>query len=357
MPQQRDSDIFDRSPLSARDRSGGDRAVPGAGQAGSDDAGQTASTRAGRAASSDAEQKSPPGVQAAPSVFRDEDSASGQEQTADGDEETVSGDRQAASAGTRGAPRDSDRAVLRDALGVGIAVGLSGFAFGVTAAGSGISVAQACALSFFVFTGASQLALVGALAAGGGPLTAAAGALFLGVRNAFYGLRLAPLLALRPGVRLLAAHWVIDETSAVALGRPERRAARLGFTATGVTLFLLWNLTTLLGAVGAEALGDTAAWGLDAAGPAAFLALLAPMLRTGAERATAVLAAALGLGLLPVLPAGVPVLAAALAAPLVLAVRSRVPRGATAAPSAQRESRSEGEADRKGRASVDKESL
>ncbi|MGW6707335.1 AzlC family ABC transporter permease [Streptomyces sp. NPDC054956] len=214
-------------------------------------------------------------------------------------------------------------AVVRDALGVGVAVGLSGFAFGVTAAGSGISTLQACVLSLLVFTGASQFALVGALAAGGNPFTAAAGAFFLGTRNAFYGLRLSQLLALPKGVRPLAAHWVIDETTAVALAQPDRKSARLGFTVTGLSLYVLWNLTTLLGALGAEAIGDTRAWGLDAAGPAVFLALLAPMLKTTTERAVAALALVLGLGLLPVLPAGVPVLIAALAAPIVLWMKGR----------------------------------
>ncbi|MFD9432167.1 AzlC family ABC transporter permease [Streptomyces sp. NPDC060002] len=216
-----------------------------------------------------------------------------------------------------------DAAVVRDALGVGIAVGLSGFAFGVTSAGSGLSVWQTCALSLLVFTGASQFALVGALAAGGNPLTAAAGAFFLGVRNAFYGLRLSQSLALPRAVRPFAAQWVIDETAAVSLAQPGRRAARIGFGVTGLTLYVLWNLTTLLGALGAEAIGDTDAWGLDAAGPAVFLALLAPMLKTTAERAVAGLAVLLGLGLLPVLPAGVPVLAAALAAPVVLYLEGR----------------------------------
>jgi predicted branched-subunit amino acid permease len=92
---------------------------------------------------------------------------------------------------------------------------------------------------------------------------------------------------------------------------------------TGLSLYLLWNLTTLLGALGAKAIGDTDAWGLDAAGPAVFLALLAPMLRTGTERAVAGLAVVLGLVLLPFLPAGVPVLVAALAAPGVLLLQGR----------------------------------
>ncbi len=199
-----------------------------------------------------------------------------------------------------------------------MAVGLSGFAFGVTSAGSGLTVLQTCALSLLVFTGASQFALVGALAGGGNPFTAAAGAFFLGVRNAFYGLRLSQLLALPRAVRPFAAQWVIDETTAVALAQPTRRSVRIGFTVTGLSLYVLWNLTTLFGALGAEAIGDTDAWGLDAAGPAVFLALLAPMLRTSLDRAVAGLAVLLGLGLLPVLPAGVPVLAAALAAPFAL---------------------------------------
>ncbi|WP_327190731.1 AzlC family ABC transporter permease [Streptomyces xinghaiensis] len=222
-------------------------------------------------------------------------------------------------------PPRSDRAVVRDALGVGVAVGLSGFAFGVTSAGAGLTLLQTCALSLLVFTGASQFALVGALAAGGNPYTAAAGAFFLGVRNAFYGLRLSELLRVPRALRPFAAQWVIDETAAVALAQSGRRAARIGFAVTGATLYVLWNLTTLLGALGAAALGDPRAWGLDAAGPAVFLALLAPMLRTAAERAVAGLAVVLVLVGMPLLPAGVPVLVAALAAPVVLALRGRVP--------------------------------
>jgi predicted branched-subunit amino acid permease len=221
---------------------------------------------------------------------------------------------------------DGTRAVVRDGLGVGIAVGASGFAFGVAAAGAGLSTAQASALSLLVFTGASQFALVGALGAGGGVLAAVAGAFFLGVRNAFYGLRLSELLRLPGWCRPLAAQFVIDETTAVALPRRDRRTARVGFFVTGLSLYALWNLTTVLGAAGARALGDPDRFGLDAAGPAVFLALLAPMLRGSRERLVAGLAVVIGVGLLPVLPAGVPILAAGCAAPLVLAVQRR--RGA-----------------------------
>lgn len=193
----------------------------------------------------------------------------------------------------------------------------------MTSAGSGLTVLQACALSLLVFTGASQFALVGALAGGGHPFTAAAGAFFLGVRNAFYGLRLSQVLDLPRAVRPFAAHWVIDETAAVSLAQPTRRAARIGFTVTGLSLYLLWNLTTLLGALGAEAIGDTDVWGVDAAGPAVFLALLTPMLRTARDRSVAAVAGLLGLGLLPLLPTGAPVLVSALAVPIVLCAEGR----------------------------------
>jgi predicted branched-subunit amino acid permease len=215
------------------------------------------------------------------------------------------------------------RAVLRDALTVGVTVGLSGAAFGVAGVSAHLTVGQTCALSLLVFTGASQFALVAALASGAAPLAAVAGALFLGVRNAFYGMRLAERLRLPVAVRPFAAQIVIDETTAVTLAQPDRRSARLGFTATGVCLFVLWNLTTFAGALGAGALGDPARYGLDAAGPAVFLALLAPRLRDARERETAAVAVALVLAGTLLLPTGVPVLLALAAVPLVGLARRR----------------------------------
>lgn len=223
-------------------------------------------------------------------------------------------------------PGRPDRAVVRDALTVGLTVGVSGTAFGVAGVAAHLSVPQTCALSLLVFTGASQFALVGALAAGAALPAAVAGAVFLGLRNCLYGLRLGPRLQLPRLLRPLAAQTVIDETAAVTLVQPDRRSARIGFTVTGVSLYLVWNLATLAGALGAGALGDPARYGLDAAGPAVFLALLGPRLREGGtQRAVALLAVGLALVAVPVLPSGTPVLAAVAAVPLVLAVRRSRP--------------------------------
>ncbi|WP_205474754.1 AzlC family ABC transporter permease [Nocardioides sp. SYSU D00038] len=202
------------------------------------------------------------------------------------------------------------RGVVRDSLGVGVATGLYGVSFGAVSVASGLDVWQTCVLSLVMFTGASQFAFVGVLAGGGSPVSAAATALLLGTRNTLYGLRMAPLLAWRGRRRAGAAHLLIDESTAMGVTRATTPLARTGFLVTGVTIFVLWNLTTLAGAVAGEALGDPRTYGLDAAVGGAFLALLWPRLREPRHRVVAVLAVAVALGLVPLTPAGVPVLAA-----------------------------------------------
>jgi predicted branched-subunit amino acid permease len=219
-------------------------------------------------------------------------------------------------------PSSTRSATLRDAVGLGVAVGLYGVAFGAAAATAGLSPLQACAMSLLMFTGASQFALVGVLGAGGSALAALGSALLLGTRNTVYGVRLLPLLAPRGWWRRAGtAHWVIDETTALAVSAPDRALARLAFLAGGATIFTLWNVTTLVGALGAAALGSTATAALDAVVPAAFLGLLWPRLRgrfpeAGRQRLVALGGAVVALALTPVVPPGVQVIAAVAAVAL-----------------------------------------
>jgi 4-azaleucine resistance transporter AzlC len=212
--------------------------------------------------------------------------------------------------------------VLRDSLGVAVATGTYGVSFGAVSVTGGFSVLQTCALSLLVFTGASQFALVGVVASGGNPLAGSLSALLLGTRNTLYGLRVAPLLRMSGWRRAVHAHALIDESTAMAVAQPTPDLARTGFLATGWAIFGFWNLATLLGALGGEAIGDPRTYGLDAAVGAAFLALLWPRLSGTTERLAAVLAAALALGLVPVTTPGVPVLAAGVVA-LALGMRRR----------------------------------
>jgi len=174
-----------------------------------------------------------------------------------------------------------------------------------------------------MFTGASQFALVGVVGAGGSVWTGAVAAVLLGSRNALYGLRLASLLNVAGVRRVAAAQFVIDETTAMAIAREDPDQSRFAFWATGATLFILWNLGTLIGALAAHAIPNPKVFGLDAAPPAAFLALLAPRLRAREPLAIAIAAAAAAIVLLPFVPAGVPLLLIALLVTLFGVMRRR----------------------------------
>ena len=200
--------------------------------------------------------------------------------------------------------------IIRDGIVVGIATGTYGISFGAVAITAGLSVLQACALSLLVFTGASQFALVGVIAAGGAPLSGALAAILLGTRNTLYGLRLAPLLQWTGLRRVAAAQILLDESTAMAVNRGSTPAARVGFLSTGLAVFVLWNAATLAGALAGTAIGDPRTYGLDAAVGAAFLALLWPRLSARRNQVVALVAGAVALGLVPITAAGVPVLAA-----------------------------------------------
>lgn len=217
--------------------------------------------------------------------------------------------------------------IVRTAVSVGVASGAYGVSVGALGVAAGLSVTQTCALSVLMFTGGSQFALVGALGGGGSLLSGALSALLLGARNGVYGVRLAPLLRLRGARRLLAAHLVIDESTAVALGGEVHgeRAGRLGFWATGLSVFVLWNAATLLGALAGSEVGDPRDFGLDAAAPAAFMAMLAPRLRDRPTWTIALVAALVAVAVVPLVPAGVPVLVAALVPAVAVLARRRQP--------------------------------
>jgi predicted branched-subunit amino acid permease len=210
------------------------------------------------------------------------------------------------------------RRVIRDALSIGVAVGTYGVSYGALGVTNGLSVLQTCALSVLAFTGGSQFAFVGIVGSGGSVWSGSATALLLGSRNLLYGLRVGRLLGLGgPLQRAGAAQLVIDETTAMALSNEEPtepRTSKLAFWATGLAVYVCWNLATLVGALGASALGDPKTFGLDAAVGAAFLALLWPRLQGRLLALVAVAAAAVALLLTPIVTPGVPVLVAGLVA-------------------------------------------
>ena len=213
----------------------------------------------------------------------------------------------------------ADGVAIRASLSVGIAVSAYGLSFGALSVASGLDIWQTSVLSLLMFSGGSQFALIGVIAAGGaaaGPAAIGAAAL-LGARNTLYSIRMSPIIG--PGwlKRFLAGWITIDESTAVGTAQTTLRSQRIGFWVTGVTIFIGWNLTTLLGALLGDLLGDVRQYGLDAAAAAAFLGLLWPRLRALQPVVVAVAAAVVATVLTPSLPPGLPILAAAAVAVVV----------------------------------------
>ncbi len=207
--------------------------------------------------------------------------------------------------------------VKRDSLSVGLAVGAAGVAFGAVAVADHFSVLQACFLSLVLFSGASQFSLVAVISAGGSPLSAIVTGTFLGGRNGLYGVRMAQILKLKGAKRALAAQITIDESTGVAIAQTELEDQKTAFWYTGFGVFFFWNLFTLLGALGAKAIGDTSAWGLDVASPAIFCAVLFPRLKERKFFISALLAFVWALSITELVPAGVPIISTVFIAAIV----------------------------------------
>lgn len=212
-----------------------------------------------------------------------------------------------------------DSAATRAGLAVGLAAAAYGVSYGALAVAAGLDIWQTCVMSLLMFTGGSQFAFIGVIATGGvaaGP-AAIASAAILGIRNGIYGVRVSPIIGAGFWKRIAAAWVTIDETTAVSTNQPTLRSQRIGFWTTAAATFIGWNLTTLIGALIGDALGDPRQWGLDAAAAAAFVGLLWPRLRQLQTVAVAAAAAVIAIALTPVLLPGLPVLVAGIAAILV----------------------------------------
>jgi len=201
------------------------------------------------------------------------------------------------------------RQVLSTSISVGIATGLYGISFGAIGVAAGLDVLPVMLLSLLMFSGASQFAFVGVVAAGGLPLTAITSAWLMGIRNSFYAMRLTSEFGPRGLIRLLYAQLTIDESNAVSAAQEGKQNQKLGFWATGAAVFVFWNLATLIGALAGNLMGSIEQWGLDGAAAAAFLGLLWPRLKN--QFPLAIAGFAVALVSYPFLPAGVPILLAA----------------------------------------------
>lgn len=204
------------------------------------------------------------------------------------------------------------RPVAAASATLGAIVGVFGIVFGVGAVSAGGSIAQACAMSLLVFTGASQFTAVSVIDGGGTTGSALGSAMLLAARNGVYGLTMARHLDGSLGRRLVAAQLTIDESTAMATAQDTPAHRRAAFWITGGSVYLFWNVGTLIGALAGSAI-DPTTYGLDAAFPAGFVAMVAPQFRTAAGRRAGIVGGLICLVSIPFVPIGLSILCAAVA--------------------------------------------
>lgn len=212
---------------------------------------------------------------------------------------------------------------IRDACALGAAMVVVGGSFGALAASAHVPLVLISAMSLFVFAGGSQFLAVAVIAAGGAPVAAVLGGLLLNLRHLPFGLAVGDIVGRSWPARLVGTHLMVDEVVAFARSRPDPDAARRAYWTLGVVMFLGWNSGTVLGALAGNAVPDPAQLGVDAAFPAALLALLLPGLREASSARVAVLGSVVALLATPWVPAGLPVLCALVG--VVAAGRARKP--------------------------------
>jgi predicted branched-subunit amino acid permease len=220
-------------------------------------------------------------------------------------------------------PGTAHRRIRNRALTIGVSVVPFGLSFGAVSVETHLSLAQICLLSLVLFSGASQFALVSIIGGGGSLFSALGTALLLGTRNGLYGARINALLRPKGWRRFAMAETTIDESTAMAVAEASSGYAVWAFWTTALSVYVLWNASTIVGALVGNALGSPATTGLDVAGPAAFTALLGPRLASTKMRLLALGSGALALATVPLVPIGAPILIGALGAVAVLLVFDR----------------------------------
>ena len=206
------------------------------------------------------------------------------------------------------------RSIRAQAISIGLAISPFGLAFGALCAESGIGVWEALGFSSIIFGGSSQFAAVSVLADDGTVIAAITAGLLLNLRSLAFGVSMAPSLKGSFLWRAGVSQLMIDESTAIGSSQATHELRRYGYLWGGLSVFVLWNATTLIGvSVLSEAESLITDLGIDATIPAAFLGLIWNKLENTKHRAVAVIGAITALILIPFTPAGIPVIAAATA--------------------------------------------
>lgn len=197
----------------------------------------------------------------------------------------------------------------RRAWPLAVAVGGFGITYGVLARQAGFSSLETILFSIVTFAGSAQFAAVSIVSDGGTAFAAILAALLLNARYLPIGLSVAPWLPGRPLARAAQGQVTVDESWAVSHLGDGRYDPRL-LVGAGATLWASWVVCSTAGVLAGSVLGDPETYGLDAAFPALFLALLAGQVRERRLLLAALAGGAVALAMVPLTPPGVPIVVA-----------------------------------------------
>jgi 4-azaleucine resistance transporter AzlC len=223
---------------------------------------------------------------------------------------------------------DSRRRLLIDSVGIMVSAGGFGLVYGLTAARTGLSTAEASAMSLFVFAGAAQFVALGYVAGGLSWLAIVALTGLLNARHLLYSAALAPYLAgeSRP-MRALMAHVLTDEAFALAIAHFRRigRADVSGYWMGAIiSTFIPWNVATIVGVTVGGSIPDPSRFGLDVIFPAAMGGLAVGLITGRRELVAGVSGAVIGVAIGLAWDPAAGIVAGGVIGPLVgMAVRPR----------------------------------
>lgn len=177
-----------------------------------------------------------------------------------------------------------------------------GLLFGVVGTEAGLNISEIMGFTVLVIAGASQFAAVQLMTENAPTIVVVLTALAVNLRMAMYSAALAPHLREAPvWKRALLSYGIVDQTYALGQAKFEAEpemtiSERIAFfVGSGILLFVLWYISTYIGAVFGALIPP--AFALDFALPISFLALVAPALKSIAHIAAAFTSIVLALAL------------------------------------------------------------
>lgn len=216
-----------------------------------------------------------------------------------------------------------ERKLYRDVLSMAIALSIVGASLGAIAVSKGFPLWMVTLMAATVFAGGAELMAVGLITAGAAPITAVLGGLMLNARHLPFGLAVADVLNVGWKKRLLGSHILLDESVAFALAETEPERRKRAYWTSGAALYLVWAPSVFIGGLVGNEIGDPGTFGLDAALPAALLALIVPSLRDRPTLRAAVIGALIAVVTAPVLAEGLPVMLALIGVAVALPLPSK----------------------------------